>query len=75
MNKKAIVDHLLADLDREIQVLLAAARTTREGATHEENRPENEQDTRAIEAGYLANGQAARVHELQIAVTASARLP
>jgi transcription elongation GreA/GreB family factor len=37
--------------------------------THEESRAENDKDTRAIEASYLARGQAARVDELRDAVT------
>ena len=39
-----------------------------DGATHEENKPENDKDTRALEQSYLARGQAQRVVELQSAV-------
>lgn len=39
----------------------AAARA----ATHEESRPENEHDTRAVEASYLAAGQAMRYEDLR----------
>jgi transcription elongation GreA/GreB family factor len=43
----------------------AAQRAVVEGATHEENKPENDKDTRALEQSYLARGQAQRVVELQ----------
>lgn len=36
----------------------------REAATHEESRPENEHDTRSVEASYLAAGQAQRFEAL-----------
>ena len=48
-----------------------SARKTREGATHEESRAENDKDTRGLEASYLARGQAMRVEELE---EAAARL-
>jgi len=43
----------------------AAQRAVVDGATHEENKPENDKDTRALEQSYLARGQAQRVVELQ----------
>jgi len=44
--------------------MLASAEATRAGAVHEEAKPENDKDTRALEASYLARGQAMRVEEL-----------
>ena len=61
-------------MHREVEVLTAAARSTHEAATHEENKAENDKDTRAIEAGYLAGAQADRVRELQGAITAFEKL-
>lgn len=46
-------------------MLVAAAKATAEAATHEEARPENDKDTRALEQTYLARGQAKRVEEMQ----------
>ncbi len=43
---------------------MAAAQSTYEAATGEESRPENEYDTRALEASYLAGAQAKRVSDL-----------
>jgi transcription elongation GreA/GreB family factor len=39
-----------------------------EGATHEEAKPENDKDTRALEQSYLARGQAARIDELRASI-------
>ena len=45
-----------------------AHRATREAATHEEAKPENDKDTRALEQSYLARGQAKRIEELRAGV-------
>ena len=55
---------LLAKLEAEHAALVAKAAAAARAATHEEARPENDKDTRAIEASYLARGQAARVEAL-----------
>lgn len=52
----------------DLAVMVAAQRTVVDGATHEENKPENDKDTRALEQSYLARGQAQRVVELQDAL-------
>ncbi|MGH7280343.1 MAG: GreA/GreB family elongation factor [Polyangiaceae bacterium] len=65
-----------ADLKRELLLALqdqlaqaeAAYAKTREAATHEEAKPENDKDTRALEQSYLARGQATRVEDLRAAV-------
>ena len=44
-----------------------AAYDAAQAATHEEAKPENDKDTRALEASYLAAGQAERVRELETA--------
>ena len=64
MDKQAALNAVLQALEREHQTLLASARRTHRAATHEEARPENDKDTRALEASYLARGQAKRVEEL-----------
>jgi hypothetical protein len=64
-DKRAVVDSLLSALRGEIAVLARAAQNTREAATHEEAKPENDKDTRSIEAAYLAGAQAERVRELE----------
>jgi transcription elongation GreA/GreB family factor len=62
--KTALIVHLTA----ELEVLEKAHRTTREAATHEEAKPENDKDTRALEQSYLARGQAARIEEQRAAI-------
>jgi len=51
-----------------------AHRETQRGATHEEAKPENDKDTRALEATYLARGLAERVAALENAVASLAAL-
>jgi transcription elongation GreA/GreB family factor len=63
--KKAMVASLLANLEAELANMRRAAKDAREAATHEEAKPENDKDTRALEASYLAGAQAARVRELE----------
>lgn len=63
--KKSLFEELEQRLRQEHQVLVAAQKATHEGATHEEARPENDKDTRALEQSYLARGQAERVAHLE----------
>jgi transcription elongation GreA/GreB family factor len=59
---KAELEQLLA---ATLATLEAAHAAAREGATHEEAKPENDKDTRAIEQSYLARGQAMRIEALK----------
>jgi transcription elongation GreA/GreB family factor len=63
--KKALKEELVAVLQADLDALERAQKATREGATHEEAKPENDKDTRALEQSYLARGQAVRVDELR----------
>lgn len=74
-DKTRIRAALLAHLEERVEVMKASAETTREGATHEESRAENDKDTRGLEASYLARGQAKRVVELQDDLSAIRQLP
>ena len=62
--KPALKAELLALLGAHLETLERAHRAACEGATHEEAKPENDKDTRALEQSYLARGQAARIDEL-----------
>lgn len=66
--KEALKAELLERLEAELSVLEEAQRASAEGATHDEAKPENSKDTRAIEQSYLARGQAARIEELRASV-------
>ena len=72
MNKAALVQALRAQLALQAQTMQRAADKARDAATHEESRPENDKDTRALESSYLAGGQAAKARELQAAQNALA---
>lgn len=65
IDKSELVQELLAQLTREVIALEETHRETRAGATHEEAKPENDKDTRALEQSYLARGQALRIQELR----------
>lgn len=66
--KREILTAAVDALRAQHAALLASAEATRAGAVHEEAKPENDKDTRALEASYLARGQAMRVEELGEAI-------
>ena len=65
MNKTKLVELIRAQLEKDIVVLKEAAIATYKAATDEESKPENEYDTRGLEASYLAGAQAKRVSEIE----------
>ena len=69
LTKKAALAALLDKLRQGLDEVVSAQKATAEGATHEESRAENDKDTRALEATYLARGLAERVDALREAVT------
>jgi transcription elongation GreA/GreB family factor len=66
--RNALRAELVTHLRRDLAAAEQAHRATVAGATHEEAKPENDKDTRALEQSYLARGQAQRVEELRGAV-------
>ena len=72
--KRALLASLLAHVEGEIATMRKAAYDAAEAATHAEAKPENDKDTRALEASYLAAGQAERVRELETAAKVLAGL-
>src|SRR5690349_9838205 len=66
--KLALREELVTALSNDLATLERAQQASIEGATHEEAKPENDKDTRALEQSYLARGQASRVEELRTAV-------
>lgn len=65
MDKKKLVETISEQLEKDMVVLKEAALATYEAATHEESKPENEYDTRGLEASYLAGAQAKRIAEIE----------
>ena len=68
MNKRAVVQKILAKLTGELEVYFRAAEYARAEATHEQNKPESKYDTRGLEASYLARGQSRQAAELEAAL-------
>ncbi len=63
--KKKLISRLITHVEGEMATMRKAALDAAEGATHAEAKPENDKDTRAIEASYLAAGQAERFRQLE----------
>ena len=74
-SKAALWQALAARLSEDLDALRHAQRETQKAATHEEAKPENDKDTRALEQSYLARGQAVRVEELTQGVASVIALP
>ncbi len=70
MNKKKLIEHICEILEKDLVALKAAALETYAAATGEESQPENQYDTRALEASYLAGAQSKRVVEIESSLNA-----
>lgn len=65
MNKHDLHQIILQYLENTHQVALAATQRAIDAATDEETVPEHKYDTLALEASYLAHGQALRMQECE----------
>lgn len=65
MDKRALIASIISQLEENLAAAKDSARISREAATNEESKPENEYDTRALEASYLAGAQSRRVVEIE----------
>jgi transcription elongation GreA/GreB family factor len=65
VSKESLKKELVRAVAAQLDTLERTHRATLEGATHEEAKPENDKDTRALEQSYVARGQALRLDELQ----------
>ncbi len=74
IDKAAVRQALLEQVQADLRAATESQRATHEAATHEEARPENDKDTRALEASYLARGLAQRVVDLSATLGALRRL-
>lgn len=68
MTKEQLLQAIIAALSADLTVLSTAARAAHEAAIHEECIPDNEYDTTALEASYVAQGQANRAQEIRAAL-------
>lgn len=55
----------MSQLSNDLAVLMTAAKSSHDAATHEENIPDNKYDTLALEASYVAQGQANRARQIR----------
>ena len=74
MNKRALIEKIVARLTDELGVYFRAAQNSRAEATHEQNKAEDKYDTRGLEASYLARGQSRQAAELEAAIAEYERL-
>jgi len=68
MNKRDLIQKIVAQLTAEFGVYFRAAQNSRAEATDEQNKAESKYDTRGLEAAYLARGQSKQAAELEAAI-------
>lgn len=74
MNKTQLLQMIISRLSDDLVILMKAAKTAHEASTHEENIPDNKYETLALEASYVAQGQANRAQEIRLALEAYKKL-
>jgi len=67
IDKRELLAAVRAALAAQLEAVEDSQRQTQAGAVHEESKAENDKDTRALEASYLARGLAERVASLRAA--------
>lgn len=75
MDKKKLIQTICSKLEKDLETAIQAARVALDEATHEENKPENEYDTRGLEASYLAGAQAERAAQIEEQILLFKHLP
>ena len=75
MNKRTIIDKIIAVLAAELDSYTQSARAAFAAATDEQSKSEGKYDTRAIESSYLARGQSLQATEIMRAVQQYEVLP
>ena len=70
MNKQMLLEQIQVRLQQTLEAATEAALRAYNTATDDENVAENQYDTLALEASYLAHGQAQRVEECKADITA-----
>jgi transcription elongation GreA/GreB family factor len=74
MDKTDLLNLIIDQLAYDSGIQLNAAKTAHEASTDAENIPDNKYETLALEASYLAQGQANRAQEIKRALTAYKQL-
>lgn len=65
IDKRTLLESIIAQLDRELELYGQSARAAHAEATHEQSKAENKYDTRGLEASYLAHGQSKQAAETE----------
>ncbi|WP_194437508.1 transcription elongation factor [Vibrio fluminensis] len=65
MDKQTILDAIVVALEDKLEIARSSTQRAIDAATDEETVPEHKYDTLALEASYLAHGQAMRVQECE----------
>lgn len=73
--KQKLIAAFIAQLEEDLMVMKAAAAAAHDAATNEESKPENEYDTRGLEASYIAGAQAKRAAEIDEVLSLFKNLP
>lgn len=68
MTKEQLIQEIITALSNDLQVFSAAAKAAHAAAAHSECLPDNKYDTTALEASYIAQGQANRAQEIRAAL-------
>jgi transcription elongation GreA/GreB family factor len=68
MDKTDLLRLIIEQLTHNLAVQFNAALTAHEASTHEQNIPDNKYETLALEASYVAQGQANRAQEIKRAL-------
>ena len=68
MSKEQIIQKIITSLSADLSVSSIAARAAHAAATHSECLPDNKYDTTALEASYIAQGQANRAQEIRVSL-------
>ena len=75
MNKPELLQQIIEHLTQDLEVFSSAAKAAHEASIHAENIPDNEYDTLALEASYVAQGQANRAQEIRRSIDIYKQLP
>jgi len=67
IDKNKILKLILKELEVEIDVHKRAANDAKENATSDESKPEDQYDTRGLEASYIAGAQSQRAEDMAMA--------
>lgn len=65
LEKEKIRSAILQELEQQLEVMSKSVSAAQEATTHSESKSEGKYDTRAIESGYLAGAQGARLQSLK----------